>query len=46
MAFVVADDVFSQVSMEQMMEEDEIAQNYDAPRYFNEPEGAKKWLLS
>jgi hypothetical protein len=46
MAFVVADDVFSQVSMEQMMEEDEIAQNYDAPRYFNDPEEAKRWLFS
>ncbi|WP_027004047.1 hypothetical protein [Hugenholtzia roseola] len=46
MAFVVADDVFSQVSVEQMMEEDEIAQNYDAPRYFNDPEEAKKWLFS
>jgi len=44
MAFVVSSDIFSQVSTEQMMQEKEIASNYDEPRYFDTIEEAEKWL--
>ncbi len=45
MAFVMSPDIFSQVSLEQMMEEDGIAKNYSAPRYFETEEAALKWLF-
>lgn len=45
LAFVMSPDIFSQVSLEQMMEEDGIAESYK-PHYFDNIEEAKKWLFS
>jgi hypothetical protein len=44
MAFVLSKDIFAQVAFQQMMEEKEIADHYDAPRYFDEREKALAWL--
>jgi hypothetical protein len=46
MAFVVSQYIFSQVSLEQMMEEDGIADRYSEPRYFDDLEEANRWLLA
>ncbi|MCS7019318.1 MAG: hypothetical protein RMJ87_09395 [Cytophagales bacterium] len=43
-AIVVSSDIFAQVSLEQLMEEDGIADKYDAPRYFDTVQQAKQWL--
>ncbi len=44
-AFVVASDLFAQVSMQQMMDEEEITQLYGEPRYFSDANKAFAWLL-
>jgi hypothetical protein len=46
MAFVVSPYIFTQVSVEQMMEEKGIADNYAAPHYFEDEETALAWLLA
>lgn len=45
MAFVMSPDIFSQVSLEQMMDETGIADKYEKPRYFENVEEAKTWLF-
>lgn len=45
MAFVVASDLFAQVSMQQMMDEEDITQQYDEPKYFDNTDEALAWLL-
>ncbi len=45
MAFVMNSDIFSRISLEQLMEEDNIASKYSAPRYFETEEEAIKWLF-
>lgn len=45
MAFVLADDLFAQVSMQQMMDEEDITQQYDEPKYFDNTDEALAWLL-
>lgn len=46
MAILVSDDIFAQVSLEQLMEEEGIADKYSAPRYFDSEAEAKKWLTA
>lgn len=45
MAFVMSPNIFSKISLEQMMEEDNIANRYSAPRYFETEGEATKWLF-
>ncbi|WP_250630470.1 hypothetical protein [Rhodoflexus caldus] len=44
MAILVSNDIFAQVSLEQLMEEEGIADKYSAPRYFDSESEAKNWL--
>jgi hypothetical protein len=46
MAFIVSEHIFSEVSLHQMLEEDEIAKNYNAPHYFNNLPEAMEWVLA
>lgn len=45
MAFVLSSDIFQAVSTQQLMEEDGIADKYDAPVYFEQLEEAQYWLF-
>ncbi|WP_448520543.1 hypothetical protein [Rhodoflexus sp.] len=46
MAILVSSDIFAQISLEQLMEEEGIADRYSAPRYFESEEEAKNWLTA
>jgi hypothetical protein len=46
MAILVSDDIFAQVSLEKLMEEEGIADKYSAPRYFDNESTAKQWLTA
>ncbi len=46
MAFVLSDDLFAQVSMQQMMDEEGITQQYGLPKYFNNVKEAQVWLFA
>lgn len=45
MAFVLSPDIFSQVSLQQMMDEKGIVDKYEKPRYFENVDEAKAWLF-
>jgi hypothetical protein len=45
-AILVSNDIFAQMSIEQLMEEEGIADKYSAPRYFNSEVEAKSWLTA
>jgi hypothetical protein len=46
MAFVLSPDIFSQVSLEQMMDEEGISDKYDKPMYFDNLAEAEAWLFA
>lgn len=46
MAFVLSPDLFSQVSLQQMMEEDGIIDIYSKPHYFDNEADARAWLFA
>lgn len=46
MAILVSNDIFAQVSLEQLMDEEGIADRYSAPRYFESEAEAKQWLMA
>ncbi|TAF64480.1 MAG: hypothetical protein EAZ55_11635 [Cytophagales bacterium] len=45
MAFVLSPDIFAQVSLQQMMEEEGISDKYSKPQYFDKEEDALQWLF-